>query len=51
MTSKGQVFSQQEMSVAIKKMKENKTADESGVVAEVPEITGSRRSRETKRLN
>ena len=34
MTSEGQIFSQQKMSVAIKKMKENKAADESGVVAE-----------------
>ena len=33
-TSEGQIFSQQEMSVAIKKMKENKAADESGVIAE-----------------
>ena len=33
MTSEGQIFSQQEMSVAIKKMKENKAADESGVIA------------------
>ena len=30
----GQIFSQQEMSVAIKKMKDNKAADESGVIAE-----------------
>ena len=29
MTSEGQIFSEQEMSVAIKKMKENKAADES----------------------
>ena len=34
MTSEGQIFSQQEMNVAIKKMKENKAADESGVIAE-----------------
>ena len=34
MTSEGQIFSQQEMSVAIKKMKENKAAGESGVIAE-----------------
>ena len=34
MTSEGQIFSQQEMSVAIKKMKDNKAADESGVIAE-----------------
>ena len=34
MTSKVQIFSQQEMSVAIKKMKDNKAADESGVIAE-----------------
>ena len=34
MTSEGQIFSQQEMSVAIKKMIENKAADESGVIAE-----------------
>ena len=34
MTSEAQIFSQQEMSVAIKKMKENKVADESGVIAE-----------------
>ena len=34
MTSEGQIFSQQEMSVAIKKMNENKAADESGVIAE-----------------
>ena len=33
-TSEGQIFSQQEISVAIKKMKENKAADESGVIAE-----------------
>ena len=32
--SEGQIFSQQEMSVAIKKMKENKAADKSGVIAE-----------------
>ena len=34
MTSEGQIFSQQEMSVAINKMKENKAADESGMIAE-----------------
>ena len=34
MTSDGQIFCQQEMSVAIKKMKENKPADESEVIAE-----------------
>ena len=34
MRSAGQIFSQQEMSVAIKKMKKNKAADESGVIAE-----------------
>ena len=34
MTSEGLLFSQQVMSIAIKKMKENKSADESGVVAE-----------------
>ena len=34
MTSEGRILSQQEMSVAIKKMKENKAADESGVIAE-----------------
>ena len=34
MTSEGQIFSEQEMSVAIKKMKENKAADGSGVIAE-----------------
>ena len=34
MTSEGQIFSKQEMSVAIKKMKENTAADESGVSAE-----------------
>ena len=34
MTSEGQIFNQQEMSVVIKKMKENKAADESGVIAE-----------------
>ena len=34
MTSEGEIFSQQEMSVAITKMKENKAADESGVIAE-----------------
>ena len=34
MTNEGQIFSQQEMSFAIKKMKENKAADESGVIAE-----------------
>ena len=34
MTSEGQIFSKQEMSVAIKKMKENTAADESGVIAE-----------------
>ena len=34
MTSEGQIFSQNEMSVAIKKMKENKPADERGVTAE-----------------
>ena len=33
-TIEGQIFSQQEISVAIKKMKENKSADESGVIAE-----------------
>ena len=33
MTSEGQIFSQQEMSVAMK-MKENKAANESGVIAE-----------------
>ena len=34
MTSEGQIFSQQEMSVAINKMKVNKAADKSGVNAE-----------------
>ena len=34
MTSEGQIFSQLEISVAIKKMKENKAEDESGVIAE-----------------
>ena len=34
MTSEGQIFSQQKMSVTIKKMKENKVADESGMIAE-----------------
>ena len=34
MTNEGQIFRQQEMSVAIKKMKENKAVDESGVIAE-----------------
>ena len=34
MTSEGQILSQQEMSVAIKKMKDNKAADDSGVIAE-----------------
>ena len=34
MTSEGQIFSQQEMNVAIKIMKENKDADESRVIAE-----------------
>ena len=43
MTSEGEIFSQQELNVATKKMKENK--------AVVPESTGSRRSRETKRLD
>ena len=33
MTSEGQIFSQLEMSVAIKKMKENKASGESGVIA------------------
>ena len=34
-TSEGQIFSRQEInSVAIKKMKENKAADESGVIPE-----------------
>ena len=34
MTSEGPIFSQQEMSVAIKKMKDNKAADKSGVIVE-----------------
>ena len=34
MTSEGQILSQQGIIVAIKKMKENKAADESGVIAE-----------------
>ena len=34
MTGEGEMCSQKEMSVVIKKMKENKAADESGVVAE-----------------
>ena len=34
MTSEGKIFSQQEMSVAIKKMKENEAAYESGAIAE-----------------
>ena len=33
MTSKEIIFSQQEMGVAIKKMKENNAADESAVIA------------------
>ena len=40
MTSEGQIFSQQEMSVAIRKMKENKAADERGVVAELEGCRG-----------
>ena len=38
MTSEGQIFSPQDMSVAIKKMKENKAAGESGVIAEYLEV-------------
>ena len=34
MTSEGQILSQPEISVAIKKMKENKAADEIGVITE-----------------
>ena len=34
MTSERKILSQPEMSFAIKKMKENKAADESGVIAE-----------------
>ena len=34
MTSEGNIFSHQEMSVTINKMKENKAEDESGVIAE-----------------
>ena len=34
MTNQGQIFSQQEMSVAINKMKENKAVDESGVIVD-----------------
>ena len=34
MTSETKIFSQQEMGVAIKKMKENKAVDESGGIAE-----------------
>ena len=34
MTSEGQIFSQQEMSVAINKIKENEAAYEGGVIAE-----------------
>ena len=34
MTSEGQIFSQQEMSVAIKKMIKNTAADKSGIIAE-----------------
>ena len=48
MTSEGQIFSQQEMSVAIKKMKENKAADESGVIAECLKAL---EVEETKRLD
>ena len=40
MTSEGQIFSQHEMSVAIKKMKENKAADKSGVIAEYLKALG-----------
>ena len=36
MTSEGQIFSQQEMSIAMNKIKENKAAYESGVIAEYP---------------
>ena len=43
MPSEGQIFSQQEMSVAIKKMKENRGAYESGVISE--------HLRETKRID
>ena len=35
MTSEGQIFSQQKMSVALKKMKENEAADESGVTERI----------------
>ena len=38
MTSEGQIFSQQEMSVAIKKMKVNKAAYDSGVIAEYMKV-------------
>ena len=34
MTSKGQLFSRQEINVVINKMKENKAAAESGLIAE-----------------
>ena len=51
MTSEGQIFSQQEMSVAIKKMKENKAADESGVIAEYLRALEVEDVEETKRLD
>ena len=51
MTSEGQIFIQQEMSVAIKKMKENKVADESGVIAEYLKALYVEECRETKRLD
>ena len=36
MPDEGPIFSQQEMCVAINKMKDSKAADESGVIAEYP---------------
>ena len=51
MTSDGQIFSQQEMSVAIKKMKENKAAVERRVIAEYTKTLNVEASRETKRLD
>ena len=40
MTNEGQIFSHQEMSVAIKKMKENTAADKSGVIAQYLKALG-----------
>ena len=46
-----QTFSQQEMSVTIKKMTENKAVEDSKVIAEYMKVLKVKRSKEAKRID